>query len=943
VTITDDGIDSTAQVFADVLDFPIYVSHLDDQTRLIGGPWRGWDFATAVIGVGLTCAGLYSGFESGYAAWIGVFGFGSTAGLTYLARQIPISRPSPWYRMWWLLNCVIGTQRRAAVRGKRDAWVSPPKAVIDNLIFTPGGVYAEFVLAGQPGGMIPYKVKRTVAEAHRPLVRQLPSGMVFWGMSPRIDPTRMMQRLLGGFAHRQGWLREVRQWEQHFHDTPYYEQVFGVRIPVDAGMAGRSGAGAIAKTAQVVIGRDHDAQETLDGYRAIVEEILGKIPAQFHARPATPRQIQWLYERHWIRGALDRPFPHGDGGPRRLGPDDFAWMPADFDEGDQQGRKQLRSWLSRRLPSFKTVLRVKATGVADTYQACVAVAQLPRGGLAFPRAEILLSAYDVDVNATVDWYQHVTIRPREQELIRVDRAQRNLEDQAYQLSGRRASNTDLARRFGAAEKYLAALNSSQLERATESTTVIAVGASTAKDTAHAVQQLRTHFAEELDTALACRRGTQGGLWQLGHPGSEARAPRSQFKQPTTTEQWARFAPLVSSELGHETGILLAHNLATRWASPVFVDLEGTTDRRGAPGMLFIGASGGGKSESCKRVCDGLIKRGHQASIIDPGTMQEWVPALAHHGDRIAVIDPTGGRWSMDGLRIFPRDKAVEHTLDHLLPMMGQEATSNVARQMRRLLRPDERVAESLGGLVRYLNGLSRHEYAEYAELADTLTYWSEMDYLRAMFDESLPVPPIADKDAIIWLTADLELPDIAETDELHLYKRQTARARAGLAIYGMIASLTRLTYTDPKRRRANAFGWFVAEEARTYFASPVGRKDAKRIATQGRKEHYGLLGVSQHVEDFDAIGRQDLPMRVITPFKPTERDYARESFRKLGIDPDEYSEVLETRTVDGHGYAYFLDDLGRAGLVDLLHPVQPELAQAFDTRYLNQRAGGSAA
>ena len=128
----------------------------------------------------------------------GCLGSAPRPGLTYLARQIPISRPSPWYRMWWLLNCVIGTQRRAAARGKRDPWLSPPKAVIDNLIFTRGGVYAEFVMAGQPGGIIPYEVKRIVAKSHRPLVRQLPSGMVFWGMSPRIDPMRMMQRLLGG-------------------------------------------------------------------------------------------------------------------------------------------------------------------------------------------------------------------------------------------------------------------------------------------------------------------------------------------------------------------------------------------------------------------------------------------------------------------------------------------------------------------------------------------------------------------------------------------------------------------------------------------------------------------------------------------------------------------------------------------------------------------------
>ncbi|GAB7145542.1 ATP-binding protein [Mycobacterium riyadhense] len=943
MTITDEGIDSTAQVFADVLDFPIYVSHLDDTTRILFGPWRGWDFATALIGVGLTCAGIYFGFESGYAAWIAVFGVAATAGLTYLARQIPISRPSPWYRMWWLLNCAIGTQRRAATRGQRDPWVSPPKAVIDNLVFTRAGVYAEFILAGQPGGMMPYEVKRAVAKAHRPLVRQLPSGMVFWGMSPRVDPMRMKQRLLGEFSHHDTWVREARQWDQYFDQTAFYEQVFGVRIPVDAGMAGRSGAGAMAKATRVVIGRDHDAPETLDGYRAIVEEILAKIPEQFHAKPATARQIQWLYERHWTRGAQDRPFPHGGGGQRRLGPEDFTCIPAEFDEGDQHRRKQLRSWPRRHLPTWKAILRIKAAGLADSYQACLVVSQLPRGGLAYPRAEILLSPYDVDVNAQVDWYQHVCTRTREQELARVDRAQRNMEDQAFHLSGRRASNADLARRFAAAERYSAALNESQLERATESTTVIAIGSTSSADTAHAVQQLKTHFAEELDTAIACRRGTQTALWQLGHPGSEARAPRSQFKQPTTTDQWSRFSPLVSAELGHKTGILLARNLATRLPSPVFVDLEGSVDRRVAPGMLFIGASGGGKSEAAKRITDGLLKRGHQASIIDSGTMREWVPALAHHGDRIAVIDPAGAEWSMDGLRIFPRDTAVEHTLDHLLPMMGQEANSTVARQMRRLLRPDQRVAETLGALVRYLNGLGRQDYAEYAELADTLTYWSEMDYLRAMFDESLPVPPIAEKDAIIWLTADLELPDIAETDELHLYKRQTARARAGLAIYGMIASLTRLTYTDPVRRRANAFGWFVAEEARTYFASPVGRKDAKRIATQGRKEHYGLIGISQHVEDFDAIGRQELPMRVITPFKPTEREYARESFKKLGIDPAEYPEVLDTRTVDGHGYAYFLDDLGRAGLVDLLHPVQPELAQAFDTRYLNDRASGQAA
>jgi hypothetical protein len=932
VTTTDDQSESTAQVFADVIDFPIFLSHLDDQTRILGAPWRGWDLATALLGGALTCAGIYVGFHSGYAAWIGFLGFGLTAVLTYLARQIPISRPSPWYRMLWLLNCVIGTQRRANVRGKRDPWVSPPKTVVDNLVFTRGGVYAEFILAGQPGGMPPSDAKRLVAKGHRPLVRQLPSGMVFWGVSPPIDPMRLSQRMLGDYPHRRAWVRETRDWEQYFEAHPYYEQVFGVRVPVDSGMAGRSGAGAIAKTAQVVIGRDHDAPETLEGYRGLVDQILAKIPAQFEAKPATARQIQWLYERHATRGAVDRPFPHHDGGPRRLDASDFDWMPADFDEGDQQGRKQLRFWLGRWLPSFKAVLRIKASGRPDSYQAFLAVAQLPRTGLAFPGAEILLSPYDVDVDAKIDWFQHVTTRTREQELNRVDRAQRNLEDQNFQLSGRRASNTDLAHRYAAAEDYLAALNESQLERGTESTTVIAVGAATATATAHAVQQIKTHFAEELNTALACRRGTQAALWQLGHPGSEGHAPRSQFKQPTTTEQWARFAPLVSSELGHETGILLADNMATRLRRPVFVDLEGAPYRRATPGMLLLGAPGGGKSQAAKRIVDAVIRRGSRVSIIDPGSLREWVPALAHLGDQVVVLDPARGQVSLDGLRLFPRDVAVEYMLDHLLPMMGVEPDSVLAGQLRYLLRPDQRVAESLGGVLRYLNDLTGAQRAEYGELTAKLNMWASVDYLRAMFDDSLPIAPIAEKDAVIWLTGDLELPTTTQTDNLHLYRRQSTRARAGLAIYGMISALSRVTNTSSGR-----FGFLVAEECRTFLASPPGQEESVRILTQGRKEHTGLIGISQAVEHFDGIEKQYLPMRVITPFKPTDRDYARQAFKKMGIDTDEYPEVIETRTVAGHGYAYLIDDEGRAGLVDLLPPAQPQLVQAFNTDNLKRR------
>lgn len=61
----------------------------------------------------------------------------------------------------------------------------------------------------------------------------------------------------------------------------------------------------------------------------------------------------------------------------------------------------------------------------------LAVTQIPRGGLAYPRAEYLLAVYDVDTPADIDWIQHISTRPAEQALTRIDRAQRNLDDQGF--------------------------------------------------------------------------------------------------------------------------------------------------------------------------------------------------------------------------------------------------------------------------------------------------------------------------------------------------------------------------------------------------------------------------------------------------------------------------------------------------------------------------------
>lgn len=112
-----------ARVYADVRDFPIYLSHIDDNTRLWFAPWRIWDGATFLLGSVATVWATRRWLDSGHALTIFLFGAALTAGLTFLARQMPISRPSPLYRiLWWLEG--VGAHPSYRRCGRAQRWVA---------------------------------------------------------------------------------------------------------------------------------------------------------------------------------------------------------------------------------------------------------------------------------------------------------------------------------------------------------------------------------------------------------------------------------------------------------------------------------------------------------------------------------------------------------------------------------------------------------------------------------------------------------------------------------------------------------------------------------------------------------------------------------------------------------------------------------------------------
>lgn len=921
-----------ARVFSDVRDFPIFISHVDDQTRIPGGPWRVWDGATAIVFGGTTAWLIYKNLHTGTALAIFLVGTFVTFMAVMLARQVPMSRPTPLYRLMWWIQCIVGT------RSDGGAYLAAPDAIDGNIVFTRAGVYAVYVIAGAASSALaPTRLITRIAQYHRRLVQNMPTPMVFTGKLAPVHPHALAQRMLGGYGHLPEWEHEVRDWLPYLQIEPMYETVFLLRVPIDGGLQGRTSTGRLRRVWRFVLGVDDEDSRSLEGYRKLSAQILAKIPAKLRPRPATPSQIQWWRYRELTSGAADIAFPPDGFGPSRIEKDQL-FPDVDYDLGDQQGcferRCQRMPWapkaLLRLIPSFAPVLRVQASGYPASYQALLPVAELPRIGMAFPGSDFLRAVEDIDTDIgdddqdppTYDWVQCVHTKESQRALTTVESAERNLQDQYHQRAGHKSGDDDLIERIASAREYNKLLRANKLDRECETTTVLTIGATSTRAVRSAVQKLHDTFAE-MDIALSLPKGAQRDLRRMGNPGGESGAPTSQFGHPTTTKHWGMFGSLITTTLGNETGMLAAINLSTRRPSPVLLDPEGAPERRQPMGAIVYGPPGGGKSLFVKRLVRSGLLKGTRFSIDDPGSKMEWRKAFGDTPGAV-VQDLTKPRVTLDALRLFARESSVEHFVDHMVPTLGLDPQGASVRQIRQLLRPDQRVAESTPGLLRHLRDLRGAEAQRYDELTNALDAASTVDYLRAIFDESLDDWDLDTAPIVIWLTHALELPDEANTNEHHLYQRQTPRARAGMALYGLMTAMTRTMYTTTP---GPAFS--VTEESRVYHRSPIGRRESTRIITQGRKEGYGLFAIDQDFETFSHIKEQYLPTRIITPY-----EHADETKRMLvhnGIDPDQYPELLDMEVVDGRGYALLIDEFRRAGVVNLLLPAQQDLVDLWDT------------
>ncbi len=584
-----------------------------------------------------------------------------------------------------------------------------PQLVVGNLRLTADGVYAEYLLSGVPFIFLSEEWQNTAAADHAELWRTLPSGSSVSGLTVPVPTRELARRMLHahpalrtdpGDPCAVAWVRHCRMWQHAVDAHRPRRRIYWLSIPLDDGRR---------RAFDIVAGRDRDTDAALADYRQRAAELVAALPAAFFPKPVSAEQIWWHWNYTASRGVWQQPLParHHDphaGCRARRSPRCTSIRPPRTLRG--------RRWRAARTDTevFVRAYRNADDGVPDSYQALVPLDSFPDTGIAWPRATIFKVLDDLTgSDTTLDWTIHTTFTPTDTAVSVAQNVITNIRDQ-YRQRGRHADSDDeLIRKLASGKELASELKRGSAERGVNPAIVIAAAGADA-DTVNAAVAMVMRVYRRQNIGARRWRGSQSTLWRAFNPGSERGAALGEFRNPTTTERFAKFVPLLSHSLGNRTGVPLGMNLTSPGIRDVvLLDLLGAPDRENPANLVICGSPGRGKSHIGKLLIRAWLALGAGVHIFDPGEPREHQRALADVED-LVVIDLADPGICIDPLRIFPYAAAAEHAVDHLLPLLGYAAMSRQAARLRTHLAAETRDTNgigSLGGLISYLRNLAR--------------------------------------------------------------------------------------------------------------------------------------------------------------------------------------------------------------------------------------------
>ena len=187
---------------------------------------------------------------------------------------------------------------------------------------------------------MPYYLQSTkrrigVADRHQTLAREIPAGTWVFGLSVPQNQRQLLRAMLAR-PPRQTPLdqRLPPDGARHRRTKHPRTRIYWLAMPVDAGRAGHSPVGQVAKLRDWVIGRDKDSDDSVAAYQRLAHDIITALPEEFGPVPVSAGHDRLvLAPQRLARRVQQPPAP----APQHLRP---ARQPptlpvAVFDDGDQ--------------------------------------------------------------------------------------------------------------------------------------------------------------------------------------------------------------------------------------------------------------------------------------------------------------------------------------------------------------------------------------------------------------------------------------------------------------------------------------------------------------------------------------------------------------------------------------------------------------------------------
>jgi hypothetical protein len=764
-------------------------------------------------------------------------------------------------------------------------------ALTDGLMWTrTGTVWAVWRVSPVPYAFQPDDKKHAARRHHTALYRALRGESLHLGLTAATDPASVVLSMIEGvdLTEREAWAAECEATLDFLEQIPIGRRVHWIAAPLanPGAQAFMEPLRASWTTLQdtLMMPRSVPGRHAIGERAAQAEALRKEMPSAFDPRPATVAEMAWMFGHAMQRGlGLDTAVPVDGSLDAEMHLSGPSVLPSALVDpaGQTDSEKKLGPLQILKRPYVK-VLDPTNPELAS-YQTTLVVSDTPSGGIVYPGCEWIGRVDESGVPC--DWAIRMTVRSRDEVTNRNRRAVRTLNDQFDQRSEEERAGSSLDTTARALGEYQAVMDADELEVEVDATTMFTVSGHTPEQALDDARDLTKYFAA-MQFSLRTDPTIQPTLFEATLPGMPTPRAVREYSQITTARAFSAAVPFATTELGDTSGALFALEISNGAArpNPVFVNLAGATDKLDvALAMGFVGELGSGKSVSMKTVAMDNVDMGATLMAVDHTEMGEWGIAVSEIPGSQVVEISEDATVSLDPLRILPPAQAPRVARAFITVLLSVQTKSEQNVLLSKVLQTEymwRNKITSLGSLARHLE--VDCEYPGAKMLADEMRIFSELDFGRALFDDSLP-PLDLGSPAIVLHTHKMQLPSRADMEHGHLFAELKAEKVFGRATFALIASLARYRCFADRSR----LDIFAADEASKTMSSPEAAEEIGTFIRDGRKHKAALLlGSHDAEEDFgNEVVRGLIPFRVL--LRHRDANLARRGLRWLhGLSTD---------------------------------------------------------